>query len=160
MNELEHGTIFEKGTPNPFGKYTSMATWENQLSFAAPCQCFTPTGIVTTSPARSSCASFPHSWYQPRPPVTSRIWPPPFSPWWMCQLFRQAGSKVTFATLTPFNCYRPLSPELTASSVLAWKKQQPFSLAATKFIEHMKYLLGITFCAHGFSFCKRIIWAH
>ena len=21
MNELEHGTIFEKGTPNPFGKY-------------------------------------------------------------------------------------------------------------------------------------------
>ena len=40
--------------------------------------------------------------------------------------------------------YRPLSPELTASSVLAWKKQQPFSLAATKFIEHMRYLLGIT----------------
>lgn len=40
--------------------------------------------------------------------------------------------------------YRPLSPELTASSVLAWKKHQPFSLAATKFIEHMRYLLGIT----------------
>lgn len=40
--------------------------------------------------------------------------------------------------------YRPLYPELTADSVLAWKKQQPFSLAATKFIEHMKYLLGIT----------------
>ena len=39
--------------------------------------------------------------------------------------------------------YRPLSPELTANSVLAWKKQQPFSLAATKFIEHMKYFLGI-----------------
>ena len=34
--------------------------------------------------------------------------------------------------------YRPLSPELKASSVLAWKRQQPFSLAATKFIEHMK----------------------
>lgn len=34
--------------------------------------------------------------------------------------------------------YRPLSPELRASSVLAWKRQQPFSLAATKFIEHMK----------------------
>lgn len=30
--------------------------------------------------------------------------------------------------------YRPLSPDLTASSVLAWKKQQPFSLAATKFM--------------------------
>ncbi len=40
--------------------------------------------------------------------------------------------------------YRPLCPELTANSVLAWKKQQPFSLAATKFIEHIKYLLGIT----------------
>lgn len=40
--------------------------------------------------------------------------------------------------------YRPLSPELTANSVLAWKKQQPFSLAATKFIEHMKCFLGIT----------------
>lgn len=39
--------------------------------------------------------------------------------------------------------YRPLSPELTANSVLAWKKQQPFSLAATKFIEHIKCFLGI-----------------
>lgn len=33
---------------------------------------------------------------------------------------------------------RPLSPELTATCVLAWKRQQPFSPAATKFIEHMK----------------------
>lgn len=40
--------------------------------------------------------------------------------------------------------YRPLCPELTANSVLAWKKQQPFSLAVTKFIEHIKCLLGIT----------------
>lgn len=40
--------------------------------------------------------------------------------------------------------YRPLYPELTANSVLAWKKQQPFSLAATKFIEHMKCFLGIS----------------
>lgn len=34
--------------------------------------------------------------------------------------------------------YRPLSPELTASCVLAWKRQQPFGVAAEKFIEHMK----------------------
>lgn len=34
--------------------------------------------------------------------------------------------------------YRPLDPELTANSVLAWKKQQPFTLAAGKFIEHLK----------------------
>lgn len=31
--------------------------------------------------------------------------------------------------------YRPLMPPLTATSVLAWKRSQPFSLAATKFIE-------------------------
>lgn len=34
--------------------------------------------------------------------------------------------------------YRPLSPELRANSVLAWKRRQPFSIAAMKFIEHMK----------------------
>lgn len=34
--------------------------------------------------------------------------------------------------------YRPLYPELSANSVLAWKKGQPFSLAAAKFIDHMK----------------------
>lgn len=33
---------------------------------------------------------------------------------------------------------RPLMPPLTASSVLAWKRSQPFSLAATKFIESSK----------------------
>lgn len=40
--------------------------------------------------------------------------------------------------------YRPLEPELTASCVLAWKKQQPFSLAVSRFIEHCKCSLGIT----------------
>lgn len=39
---------------------------------------------------------------------------------------------------------RPLCPELRANSVLAWKKQQPFSLAATKFIEHMKCFLSMS----------------
>lgn len=39
--------------------------------------------------------------------------------------------------------YRPLKPELTASCVLAWKKQQPFSLAASRFIEYAKCFLGI-----------------
>lgn len=39
--------------------------------------------------------------------------------------------------------YRPLWPELTATSVLAWKRQQPFSLAATRFKEYIKYFLGI-----------------
>lgn len=39
--------------------------------------------------------------------------------------------------------YRPLYPDLTATSVLAWKRGQPFSLATTKFIEHIKCLLGM-----------------
>ena len=39
--------------------------------------------------------------------------------------------------------YRPLSPDLTATSVLAWKRGQPFSPAATKFIEHIKCFLGM-----------------
>lgn len=34
--------------------------------------------------------------------------------------------------------YRPLSPRLTATSVLAWKRKQPFGLAAEKFIKYMK----------------------
>ncbi len=34
--------------------------------------------------------------------------------------------------------YRTLSPKLTASSVIAWKRQQPFGLAAEKFIKHIK----------------------
>ena len=34
--------------------------------------------------------------------------------------------------------YRPLSPELTATSVLAWRRKQPFGLAAAKFIEYIK----------------------
>lgn len=39
--------------------------------------------------------------------------------------------------------YRPLYPELRANSVLAWKKQQPFTLAAERFIEHLKCFLSI-----------------
>lgn len=41
-------------------------------------------------------------------------------------------------------CYRPLSPELTATSVLAWKRHQPQSLAAAKFIEHIRQQLSQT----------------
>ena len=39
--------------------------------------------------------------------------------------------------------YRPLSPALTATSVLAWKRGQPFSLASARFIEHIKCFLGM-----------------
>ena len=40
---------------------------------------------------------------------------------------------------------RPLSPSLTATSVLAWKREQPFSLAATKMIEYAKDFLDNAF---------------
>lgn len=38
--------------------------------------------------------------------------------------------------------YRPLYPELLATSVLAWKRGQPFSLAASKFITYAKQWLS------------------
>ncbi len=38
----------------------------------------------------------------------------------------------------------PLSPELTATSVLAWKREQPFGRAAAKFIEFAKCFLGMS----------------
>ena len=44
-----------------FSPGTSSARWENQLSAAAPCQCFTSGGMLTTSPGRSAWAFFPHS---------------------------------------------------------------------------------------------------
>lgn len=34
-------------------------------------------------------------------------------------------------------CYRPLSPERTSTSVIAWKKNQPFAPAVKKFLEHL-----------------------
>ena len=38
-------------------------------------------------------------------------------------------------------CSRPLYPELLSTCVLAWKRQQPFSKATTKFLEHIKSVL-------------------
>lgn len=35
-------------------------------------------------------------------------------------------------------CGRPLKPPLTSTSVLAWRRQQPFGRAAQKFIEHVR----------------------
>lgn len=50
---------------------------------------------------------------------------------------------VPFWDHTKITC-RPLAPKLTATCVLAWKRQQPFSLAAAKFIDHAKCFLGMT----------------
>lgn len=40
--------------------------------------------------------------------------------------------------------YKPLHPKKTTNTVLVWKKQQPFSLAVTKFIEHIQCNLSMT----------------
>ena len=37
--------------------------------------------------------------------------------------------------------FRPLSPALELSSVLVWKKFQPFSRAAGRFLEEFRYML-------------------
>ena len=43
--------------------------------------------------------------YQPCPATPMSIWPPPCEAWWMCQLLRQRGSKVT---LEMFICSREI----------------------------------------------------
>lgn len=40
-------------------------------------------------------------------------------------------------------CMVRLHPELTATSVLAWKRGQPFPTAASRFLEHAKCFLGM-----------------
>lgn len=40
-------------------------------------------------------------------------------------------------------CMLPLYPELTATSVLAWKRGQPFSTAVSRFLEYIKCFLSI-----------------
>lgn len=40
-------------------------------------------------------------------------------------------------------CMVPLYPELTATSILAWKRQQPFSPVTVRFLEYIKCLLGM-----------------
>lgn len=44
-----------------FSPGISKARWANQLSAAAPCQCFTLAGIWITVPGNISCAGFPSS---------------------------------------------------------------------------------------------------
>lgn len=52
------------------------------------------------------------------------------------------GGSMPFCDERKIVC-RPLSPALPASSVLAWRRQQPFSTAATKFIEFAKCFLSM-----------------
>src|SRR3954468_3832901 len=66
------------------------------LCGAAPCQCFSPGGIHTVSPGRSSRTGPPQVWARPTPVITCSVWPSG----WVCQAVRAPGSKVTRTTLT------------------------------------------------------------
>jgi len=50
-----------------------MAMWVIAVVGVAPCQCFTPGGHQTTSPARISSTSSSEHWVQPTPDVTIRV---------------------------------------------------------------------------------------
>src|SRR6267154_476355 len=62
----------------------------------APCQCFSPGGIHTTSPGRISSIGPPQRCARPQPAVTIRVCPSGC----VCHAVRAPGSKVTLATTT------------------------------------------------------------
>src|SRR5437667_30547 len=62
----------------------------------APCQCFSPGGIQTTSPGRISSLGPPSRCAHPQPAVTISVWPSGC----VCHAVRAPGSKVTLAPAT------------------------------------------------------------
>ena len=76
--------------------------------------------MTITAPGSRLTAALPASWYQPLPAVQIRIWPPPRLAWWMCQLLRQPGTKVTLA--------RPTA--LSPGAVRGFKNESPMKYFA------------------------------
>src|SRR6516164_4324297 len=68
-----------------------MAMWLMPVVGVAPCQCFSPGGHTTTSPARICLLGLPQHCTHPQPPVTTSLWPSG----WVCQAVRAPGSNVT-----------------------------------------------------------------
>src|SRR5579862_3821523 len=73
-----------------------MAVWVMAVVGVAPCQCFSPGGIQTTSPGRISSMGPPQRCIRPQPAVTIRVWPSGC----VCQAERAPGSNVTLAPRT------------------------------------------------------------
>src|SRR5579884_1447802 len=73
-----------------------MAIWLIAVVAVAPCQCFSPGGHTTTSPAQISRLAPPQHCTQPQPEVTTNLWPSG----WVCQAVRAPGSNVTSALET------------------------------------------------------------
>ena len=58
------------------GSFSSqMEICDMELFGAAPCQCLTPTGQITTSPGRTSWTDLPHSCVRPTPEVMIKTCP-------------------------------------------------------------------------------------
>ena len=53
--------------------FSWMAMWVMAVVGAAPCQCFSPGGIQTTSPGRISSTGPPHRCTRPAPDVTTSV---------------------------------------------------------------------------------------
>src|SRR4029077_12432742 len=68
-----------------------MATCIITVAGPAPCQCFSPGGIQTTSPARISRTLPPQLCTRPQPDMTHKVCPSG----WVCQWVRAPGSKRT-----------------------------------------------------------------
>src|SRR5712691_5010732 len=65
--------------------------WIIPLVGEPPCQCFSPGGIQTTSPALISRIGPPLLWTRPTPEITYSVWPSGCE----CQFVRAPGSKDT-----------------------------------------------------------------
>src|SRR6476646_3142713 len=73
-----------------------MAICSMPWSAVAPCQCFSPGGIHTVSPARISRSGPPQAWTRPVPARTYKVCPSG----WVCHAVRAPGSKLTRADRT------------------------------------------------------------
>ena len=78
-----------------FRRGTSTAMWLNQLSFFAPCQCFTFAGIMMTLPSVQADGILALFLIPALARGAEKLSAAEVAEW-MCQLLRQAGSKVTF----------------------------------------------------------------
>src|SRR5437588_9980247 len=88
-------TFSIQSTTLPFSA-SWIAIWLIAVVALAPCQCFSPGGHTTTSPARISRFGPPQHCTQPQPEVTISLWPNG----WVCQAVRAPGSNVTSAPET------------------------------------------------------------
>src|SRR5208283_638116 len=114
-DDVAHGAFLspEAAASSPLALYCSSLTFSIQSTAlpsscstmamcvmavvaVAPCQCFSPGAIQTTSPGRISSIGPPQRCTRPHPAVTIRVWPSGC----VCHAVRAPGSKVTLAPKT------------------------------------------------------------